>query len=709
MQEMVEEYISPQDQEDGLYEDIGGTVLVIQSSFNLIVIVAATATPLQTRRRLIFAACTLAAWLHLASGLSRDSSHRVLKVLGIIIRASAAMDVAAVPIPTDVRTAMARLSIEPVIIRSICCPKCFRGYSLANLPQTCLRRETSRSQPCNTPLWAERQTRAGPKIVPQRLYNTQDFHSWLSHFLSRPGIEELIRKSQQHVPNPDRMSSIWDSPAWQSLGPFTSLRNHLVFSYYIDWYNPFTNKIAGKSASCGAIMAFCLNLPLELQHLVENTFFVGITPPPKEPTVTTINALSDPVMDQFLEMWKGRHIQTYEQPDGALHRVAVIPAIGDLLALKKLLGFAGHASPNFCSFCKLLRSEIDRLDHANFVPRNGAEILHWAKAWLLAPTKAKRAEIFKAHGCKWSSSHKLIYRDPVKHTVLGLMHNWLEGILQHHCRLKWGIGSDVSGAGQVADTDSDSDAELMDIDEDMLEDELAGLHQDSFRQQDAPTHLTRTESFVLANDNDDDPNQATVDLESDEEDADYVDDEEEIYVTERTNHVFDAHSIALIRAGLAAVVIPAWIDRPPVNLGEKSHGKLKADNWLVLFTIFFPLIIPELWHQPSSSSKDKKLLRNFDDLMTATNILCSYKTSPPEADIYLDHYISYLESSQSLFPGLTTRPNHHYAIHNAEQMKWWGPLMPLSEFMYESHNGRLQKIKTNNHMCKLLFNKLNLH
>ena len=76
------------------------------------------------------------------------------------------------------------------------------------------------------------------------------------------------------------MRTVWDSPAWQSLpGNFSTTPGNLTFSYYIDWFNPFTNKIAGKSASCGAIMLFCLNLPPDIQQLPKNTFFAGITPP----------------------------------------------------------------------------------------------------------------------------------------------------------------------------------------------------------------------------------------------------------------------------------------------------------------------------------------------------------------------------------------------------------------------------------------------
>ncbi|KAJ7152200.1 hypothetical protein C8R43DRAFT_950812 [Mycena crocata] len=122
-------------------------------------------SPASARRRLVFVACTLVAWLHLICGLSRDASHKVLKVLGVII-AMVTTDplVGDHKIPMDVRTAMNRLSIEPVINRSICCPTCYRSYSLNELPQICLARETSGAKACGTPLWVERQTRAGPKI-----------------------------------------------------------------------------------------------------------------------------------------------------------------------------------------------------------------------------------------------------------------------------------------------------------------------------------------------------------------------------------------------------------------------------------------------------------------------------------------------------------------------------------------------------------------
>jgi hypothetical protein len=205
------------------------------------------------------------------------------------------------------------------------------------------------------------------------------------------------------------MHSVWDSPAWRSLGSFTTTPNNLTFSYYIDWFNPFTNKIAGKTVSCGAIMMFCLNLPHELQQLPENIFFAGITPPPKEPNVTTITALSDPIVDYFEVMWHGQIICTYQHPEGILKRAAILTAIGDILAMRKALGFAGTASHHFCSFCSPRCKDMDNLDYQSYPLCVGVDVLAAAEKWHVATTKKHQSELFAENGVCWSSLHRLLY------------------------------------------------------------------------------------------------------------------------------------------------------------------------------------------------------------------------------------------------------------------------------------------------------------
>lgn len=274
---------------------------------------------------------------------------------------------------------------------------------------------------------------AGPLVVPCRLYNVQAFESWLKYLLSIPGIEDKIDESYTHKADSQTMTSIWDSPTWCSLDSFTTTRNNLTFSYFIDWFNPLTNKIAGKTVSAGAVMFFCLNLPPELQFLPEYTYFAAITPLPKEPDMETITAVSDPIIAQLEHMWLGHVICTHWHPEGILKRVGMLPAIGDLLTMRKALGFAGVGSlAHFCSFCLLHKNDIEETDIHLFVSCIGTDMCAAAEQWRTSMTKKEQKKIFEKKGVRWSSLNHLSYCDPVKHTVLGLMHNWIEGIPQYH-------------------------------------------------------------------------------------------------------------------------------------------------------------------------------------------------------------------------------------------------------------------------------------
>ena len=118
--------------------------------------------------------CTLVSWLHLSCGLSRAAAGKVLRVfqatilaaiqLGMLMARSTS-DPRIFSLPRDLRTAMSNLSIEPNIIRSICCPKCYTKYALHSMPQVCSYRETPRSHRCGEDLWTTRSTRAGPREI----------------------------------------------------------------------------------------------------------------------------------------------------------------------------------------------------------------------------------------------------------------------------------------------------------------------------------------------------------------------------------------------------------------------------------------------------------------------------------------------------------------------------------------------------------------
>ncbi|KAF8584659.1 hypothetical protein K439DRAFT_1280093, partial [Ramaria rubella] len=57
---------------------------------------------------------------------------------------------------------------------------------------------------------------------------------------------------------------------------------HYIFALSVDWYNSYTNKQTGISASVGTILMVCLNLPPFLWHKWENMYLVGLIPGPHE-------------------------------------------------------------------------------------------------------------------------------------------------------------------------------------------------------------------------------------------------------------------------------------------------------------------------------------------------------------------------------------------------------------------------------------------
>lgn len=54
-------------------------------------------------------------------------------------------------------------------------------------------------------------------------------------------------------------------------------------------------------------------------------------------------------------------------------------------------------------------------------------------------TISKQDNHLRNTGVRWSELNQLPYHNIVEHIPLGMMHNWLEGVLQHHFRVRWGF------------------------------------------------------------------------------------------------------------------------------------------------------------------------------------------------------------------------------------------------------------------------------
>ncbi len=481
-------------------------------------------------------------------------------------------------------------------------------------------------------------------------------------------------------------------------------------------YNRISNHLynVGKTASCGAIALYCLNLPLHLRYRPENIFLVGFTPPPKTPTHETLCHLLNPVMTVLATygVAPGKLLPIFNNAQWVPVEVKIAPLISDSPARAEVGGFLGHAAIQLCSFCSCTKDDIENLDMSSWTLRTGAQVRLQADEWRKLTTKVAREAHSKETGVRWSSLHMLPYYNPVKHMVLGFMHNWLEGVLSEHLRIFWGIGRDQEHEKQAKEIEKDEQWETTDLDESA--DELQDILQDSadFGDEEVPSspessHFSRyrtrsnassshTESSTTPT-----PNfpHNPFDVEDDPNDPDFNETDNTVPFT------MDDAQLQVIRNCIQNVSLPTWVSRPPGNLGKASHGKLKAQEFLTLFTVIFPLVIPELWHFPSASEMERKHFQCFSSLVIATNIICSFKTSSADADMYTHYYVRYREIVQQIYAHWPSKPNHHWAMHNATMLKYWGPLASLSEFAGERLNGMLQKIKTNKQLRELLLCK----
>ncbi|KAI0688342.1 hypothetical protein C8T65DRAFT_530897, partial [Cerioporus squamosus] len=113
--------------------------------------------------------------------------------------------------------------------------------------------------------------------------------SWLARMLARSDFEQLIDRSLKLAswdPSQPHVDDILQSPEVASFldkedQPFlrrNGTEARLLFSLFIDWFNPRGNRRAGASISSGVLFMACLNLPPEVRYKRENIYLAGILP-----------------------------------------------------------------------------------------------------------------------------------------------------------------------------------------------------------------------------------------------------------------------------------------------------------------------------------------------------------------------------------------------------------------------------------------------
>ncbi|KAJ3553429.1 hypothetical protein NM688_g3618 [Phlebia brevispora] len=355
-------------------------------------------------------------------------------------------------IPTDVDSMTDELDLNPRCIAYTCCPKCFACYCLdasTSIPEFCTNKESIDRPACGRRLW--RKNPAGAR-VPTRHFLYQDMKEWVGRLLCRPGMEKLLDRDVFDTGGgPDMMRDIWDGEVLRNFkgednvvfaGRKKGGEGRYVFALNMDGFNPFTNKQAGKKASVGAVYMVCLNLPPELRYRVENMFLVCLFPGPHGPSLTQINSMIQPIVDDLMIFWDRGvyYARTFEYAKGRLIRCALVPVICGLPAARQMMAFASFSSRHFCCYCGLTSDEMENLDMSSWPPgiRTREEYVAIAIRWKNA-TRSDRAKLFNQYGIRYSELLRLPYWDPIRFVVIDSMHALFLTLMKHHCRELWGM------------------------------------------------------------------------------------------------------------------------------------------------------------------------------------------------------------------------------------------------------------------------------
>lgn len=628
-------------------------------------------------------------WLHLFCNVSRENCRTAIQMIINILNLAASHS-NVIPhiatLPQDPRTLISRAKLDVELTEKICCCVCFRLFDLhPTTPWRCDYKRFKDSAPCHEELFIKKKLYKGhkdlgdlsyyskpPKIcpgivgVPRCVFLSQSILTWLKWLLSMPdtekAMEDWISTNQdlkdQGYSSDIQHGEVFKDAKWRKRTDMLKL----AVSLFVDWFNPRGNKISGKVESTGVLVLSCLNLPPTVRNKLSHLCIAGITPGPYSPDPQTFNHILSPLVDELIRLDAGILIPTHQFPAGRFVQVKLLCVYGDVLATKKVVGFASHSATKFCSFCHAEQGKIPELRLSR--RREKSETTSAASDSKNSTSETAQDDILKATGVRWSELNRLSYWDPSRHVVLGVMHNWLEGILQGHFRYRWNFGcvppnqaKKKRRGGPRAKSDSNKQGRITIV---------------------SAMEIDETE-------------------ESDESDND---DEDILLDGGFGGSFFSEDDIDRFRTLMKQVTLPPGVPHLPANLGNAKHGKLKASQWHALFVFIIPLVLCEMYVDESAhlnmSSNRYKFLVNTAHLVACTNVIFARKFKEGDMKRFEMYYKKYSDSVGGLFEGVKIQPNHHFALHIPQQMAAWGPLAGVAEFPGERLIGFLQKINTNN-------------
>ncbi|RPD78430.1 hypothetical protein L226DRAFT_543787 [Lentinus tigrinus ALCF2SS1-7] len=166
------------------------------------------------------------------------------------------------------------------------------------------------------------------------------------------------------------------------------------------------------------------------------------------------------------------------------------------------------------------------------------------------------------------------------------------------------------------------------------------------------------------------------------------------------NEIFTSSVLKELRHDIRQMYLPSWLEKPPSNIGDTSHGKLKADHWRTLCTVPMVMTLVRLWGTSRSVGQEAQALDNFMHLVAAVDLATRRTMSVDRANQYDVHMEAYIRGMLSIY-NVDLVPNHHLCLHLKECLLLFGPTHGWWAFPFERYNGMLQKLKTNQKLAEI--------
>ncbi|KAL5524972.1 hypothetical protein ACEPAF_8841 [Sanghuangporus sanghuang] len=154
--------------------------------------------------------------------------------------------------------------------------------------------------------------------------------------------------------------------------------------------------------------------------------------------------------------------------------------------------------------------------------------------------------------------------------------------------------------------------------------------------------------------------------------------------------------------------IPTWVCSVPRNCDSPFAGKMDADEWRTLTTIFLPLAFT-LYYFGDELQDDayrvrfKIIMDHTMQLSQAVTVLFRETTSENEIYAYERHLDSYIRDVCLVHPGAELEPNMHLSTHITDFLQGFGSVRSWSMIPFKNLIYSLKNLSRNNQLGQFIF------